>query len=142
MQLLRCVGHHLPHVLSTVAFHHWSVSSVQIVTISSHCMSRLTVMLYFFISPATCATFPLWYMVFTFHVPMVVFLVRERVFGPVASKNSWLSPRHFIGLHKEGPSSTRTEISKLSLVDVSVAFCSFYRVGLLTLCLAPNLEDQ
>ena len=68
-----------------------------------------------------CAAFPLWSIVLTFHVPMVVSLERERQFCPVASRNLKLSPPDFILLLSEDPSSPRQGISRSSLVGVSVA---------------------
>ena len=76
------------------------------------------------ISAAAWAVFPASYIVRTFHVPMFkFFLVERRVVGIVASFR--LLSQHFMRLGKPGPTSSRTDVVVLFVVNVSVALGFF-----------------
>ena len=81
--------------------------------------------LYALISAATWAVFPISYMVFTFHVPiLMVALVESMVVGKVASLR--LSPIRVIHLPAGDPSSPRAELVVRFFVSVSVAYRVFF----------------
>ena len=97
----------------------WSSRSYQVFNTGKPSLIPSRAMLYLCISGVICAAFPLWNIVLTFHVPMVVSLKRERRCRPAASRYLKLfSPLDFILLLTEDLSkSSRSS----SLVGVSVA---------------------
>lgn len=73
----------------------------------------------------------------------MVFLVRERVFSPMASRDPRLSPHDVVSPRfDEGFSSSGIDVSRFSLVDVSVTKVIFLQDKGANVPLNPNLEDQ